>query len=122
MDLQLSLNFHKQLKPANCRWLRFQAAAKFAARGFHLARLPIVVNDALPRSSSAENMHRIGRSGKAGWPALALFFITREENDARRQIETLIGVTIAGEPDVGCNAIENSGWGAMARNDVVGNI
>ncbi|WP_031433672.1 hypothetical protein [Methylomarinum vadi] len=79
-----------------------------------------MVNDELPRSF-AEYVHRIGRSVKAGWTALPLSFIPSEENDARRQIEKLIGVTIAGGRGMGCNAIENSGWGAMARNDVLGN-
>ena len=49
-------------------------ATDLAARGLDLAGLPVVINHDLPRSA-VDHLHRIGRTGRAGAPGLAVSFI-----------------------------------------------
>ena len=49
-------------------------ATDLAARGIDVAQLPVVVNHDLPRSA-VDYTHRIGRTGRAGEPGLAISFI-----------------------------------------------
>ncbi|MDO9071822.1 MAG: DEAD/DEAH box helicase [Rubrivivax sp.] len=49
-------------------------ATDLAARGLDLPLLPVVVNHELPRSA-VDHTHRIGRTGRAGAPGLAVSFI-----------------------------------------------
>lgn len=69
-------------------------ATDLAARGIDIAKLPQVVNYELPRSS-ADYVHRIGRTGRAGRGGLAVSLVSQEENSALRQVEKLIGAKIA---------------------------
>ena len=69
-------------------------ATDVAARGIDIAKLPHVVNYELPRSS-ADYVHRIGRTGRAGLGGLAVSLVCSEENSALRQVEKLIGNKIA---------------------------
>lgn len=69
-------------------------ATDVAARGIDIAKLPHVVNFELPRSS-ADYVHRIGRTGRAGRCGLAVSLISSEENNLLRQVEKLIGAKIA---------------------------
>ncbi len=45
-----------------------------AARGIDIAQLPVVLNYDLPRSAT-DYVHRIGRTGRAGEPGLAVSFV-----------------------------------------------
>ncbi|MGR8934366.1 MAG: DEAD/DEAH box helicase [Gammaproteobacteria bacterium] len=69
-------------------------ATDVAARGIDIAKLPYVVNYELPRSS-ADYVHRIGRTGRAGRGGLAVSLVSSEENSALRLVEKLIGAKIA---------------------------
>ena len=69
-------------------------ATDVAARGIDIAKLPHVVNYELPRSS-ADYVHRIGRTGRAGRGGLAVSLISQEEINALSQVEKLIGAKIA---------------------------
>jgi superfamily II DNA/RNA helicase len=55
--------------------LKVVVATDVAARGLDIANLPVVVNFDLPRSASDYN-HRIGRTGRAGEPGLAVSFVS----------------------------------------------
>lgn len=74
--------------------IRVLVATDVAARGIDIAKLPHVVNFELPRSS-ADYVHRIGRTGRAGLSGLAVSLVSAEENQALRQVEKLIGNKIA---------------------------
>jgi ATP-dependent RNA helicase RhlE len=74
--------------------IRVLVATDVAARGIDIAQLPHVVNYELPRSS-ADYVHRIGRTGRAGRGGLAVSLISQEENNALRLVEKLIGAKIA---------------------------
>ncbi len=52
-------------------------ATDLAARGLDIEKLPTVVNFDLPRSA-VDYTHRIGRTGRAGEPGLAISFVSPE--------------------------------------------
>lgn len=54
--------------------LQVLVATDLAARGIDIARLPVVVNYELPRSSD-DYLHRIGRTGRAGEKGQAVSFV-----------------------------------------------
>ncbi|GGH50180.1 RNA helicase [Comamonas phosphati] len=56
------------------RW-QLLITTDLAARGIDIAQLPVVVNYDLPRSS-ADYIHRIGRTGRAGHAGMAITFVT----------------------------------------------
>jgi superfamily II DNA/RNA helicase len=58
--------------------LRVLVATDLAARGIDIEALPVVINFELPRSPN-DYTHRIGRTGRAGSPGLALTLICPEE-------------------------------------------
>ncbi len=74
--------------------IRVLVATDVAARGIDIAKLPHVVNFELPRSS-ADYVHRIGRTGRAGRSGLAVSLVAADERGALRQVEKLIGNKIA---------------------------
>jgi superfamily II DNA/RNA helicase len=55
--------------------LQVMVATDVAARGLDIAALPVVVNFDLPRSAN-DYTHRIGRTGRAGEPGLAVSFVS----------------------------------------------
>jgi superfamily II DNA/RNA helicase len=61
-------------------------ATDLAARGLHIEKLPVVVNFDLPRSA-VDYTHRIGRTGRAGEPGLAISFVCPESLQHWRLIE-----------------------------------
>ena len=61
-------------------------ATDVAARGIDIARLPVVVNYDLPRST-ADYVHRIGRTGRAGETGMAVSFVSAATEAHLRLIE-----------------------------------
>ncbi|WP_374089060.1 DEAD/DEAH box helicase [Methylomicrobium lacus] len=87
--------------------IRVLVATDVAARGIDIAQLPHVVNYELPRSS-ADYVHRIGRTGRAGRGGLAVSLISQDENNALRLVEKLIGSKIARERIAGFEEVETA--------------
>ncbi len=61
-------------------------ATDIAARGIDVSGLPCVINFELPNVPETY-VHRIGRTGRAGRPGLAISFCNREEEAYLRDIE-----------------------------------
>jgi superfamily II DNA/RNA helicase len=76
--------------------LQVLVATDLAARGLHIAGLPVVVNHDLPRSAT-DYIHRIGRTARAGAPGLALSFVTAATEAHFRLIEKRQGQRVARE-------------------------
>lgn len=66
--------------------LQVVVATDMAARGLDIAGLPVVVNFDLPRSAN-DYTHRIGRTGRAGEPGLAVSFVSATTQAHWRLIE-----------------------------------
>ncbi len=66
--------------------VRVLLATDLAARGIDIVDLPVVINYELPRSPN-DYLHRIGRTGRAGKPGLALSLICSDEEHHFRVIE-----------------------------------
>jgi ATP-dependent RNA helicase RhlE len=76
-----------------------------AARGLDIKDLPVVINYDLPRSAN-DYTHRIGRTGRAGAPGLAINFVMPEQanhftliekrNQFKVERENLVGFEVAG--------------------------
>jgi superfamily II DNA/RNA helicase len=75
-------------------------ATDVAARGLDVSELPVVVNYDLPRSS-VDYVHRIGRTGRAGTPGLALSFISADTEAHFRLIEKRQGLALVREEVAG---------------------
>ena len=69
--------------------IKVLVATDIAARGIDISELPIVVNLDLP-NTSADYVHRIGRTGRAGASGQAWSFVCAEETQNLKDIETLI--------------------------------
>jgi superfamily II DNA/RNA helicase len=75
-------------------------ATDMAARGLDISQLPVVVNFDLPRSS-ADYTHRIGRTGRAGEPGVAISFIAGATEPHFQLIERRQGATVVREEIAG---------------------
>ena len=64
-------------------------ATDIAARGIDISELPVVVNFDLP-NTAADYVHRIGRTGRAGASGQAWSFVSADELQQLKDIETLI--------------------------------
>ena len=84
--------------------IRVLVATDVAARGIDIAQLPHVVNFELPRSS-ADYVHRIGRTGRAGQNGQAVSLVSQDEYKALKLVEKLIGTQIPRENVDGFTAI-----------------
>ncbi|MBR9785518.1 MAG: DEAD/DEAH box helicase [Gammaproteobacteria bacterium] len=69
--------------------IKVLVATDIAARGIDISELPIVVNLDLP-NTAADYVHRIGRTGRAGASGQAWSFVSAEELQNLKDIETLI--------------------------------
>lgn len=75
-------------------------ATDLAARGLDIIQLPVVLNYDLPRSA-VDYVHRIGRTGRAGVPGLAVSFITAESHAHFLLIEKRNGIALPREQVAG---------------------
>jgi superfamily II DNA/RNA helicase len=71
-----------------------------ASRGIDIAKLPVVVNYDLPRSA-VDYVHRIGRTGRAGEPGLAVSFVSADTEAHFHLIEKRQGLSLPLEEIVG---------------------
>ncbi len=78
------------------RRLRVLVCTDLAARGLDLPKMPVVVNYDLPRST-ADYIHRIGRTGRAGASGLAVSFVSAATEAHFRLIEKRQGLRVARE-------------------------
>ena len=83
--------------------IRVLVATDVAARGIDIALLPYVINYELPRSS-ADYVHRIGRTGRAGEEGKAISLVSHDELSSLKQVEKLIGSAIKREQILGYEA------------------
>ncbi|HUX38121.1 MAG TPA: DEAD/DEAH box helicase [Rectinemataceae bacterium] len=70
--------------------LRILVASDLASRGLDITGLPCVINYELPRQP-LDYVHRIGRTGRAGAPGLAISLVGPEDEEKLRLIERRIG-------------------------------
>jgi ATP-dependent RNA helicase RhlE len=85
--------------------LQVVVATDVAARGLDIAGLPVVVNYDLPRSTQ-DYTHRIGRTGRAGEPGLALSFVCADTQAHWRLIQKRQQLTLVLESEPGFEAQE----------------
>ena len=77
-------------KSGECRVL---IATDIAARGIDISQLPLVINYELPEVPETY-VHRIGRTGRAGYEGAAWSFCSEDEYDYLKDIQKLTGLTI----------------------------
>jgi superfamily II DNA/RNA helicase len=87
--------------------LQVVIATDMAARGIHIADLPVVVNYDLPRSA-VDYLHRIGRTGRAGANGLAISFISADSEAHFRLIEKRAGYRVPREQIPGFEPSESA--------------
>ena len=71
-----------------------------AARGIDIAKLPVVVNYDLPRSA-VDYTHRIGRTGRAGEPGMAVSFVSADTESHFSLIEKRHSIQLVREQIAG---------------------
>ena len=85
---------------------RILVATDIAARGIDVKGIELVLNFDLP-GSSEDYVHRIGRTGRAGKPGLAITFVSPNEmaevKDIERLIKQSIPMTKLAEPEADSN-------------------
>ena len=72
---------------------RILVATDIASRGIDISQLPYVINFDLPDTPETY-VHRIGRTGRAGFEGIAITFSTPDEAAELKDIEKLIGQKI----------------------------
>jgi ATP-dependent RNA helicase RhlE len=86
--------------------VRVLVATDLAARGLDIAQLPVVLNYDLPRSAT-DYVHRIGRTGRAGEPGLAVSLVTAESHAHFRLIEKRHQLAVPREQVAGFEPVES---------------
>lgn len=92
-----------------------------AARGIDIAQLPVVVNYDLPRSP-ADYVHRIGRTGRAGEPGLAISLVSAGTAAHFALIEKRQGLSLPRERVEGFEPVDVAAPPAPDRGDGNGGI
>jgi ATP-dependent RNA helicase RhlE len=90
--------------------VRVLVATDIAARGLDIVQLPHVVNYEIPNVPE-DYIHRIGRTGRAGYNGEAISLVMKEEGKLLQAIERLLKKTIK------VNDIEGFSTPAIHRND-----
>ncbi len=90
--------------------VRILVATDIAARGLDIVQLPHVVNYELPNVPE-DYIHRIGRTGRAGYNGEAISLVMKEEGKLLQAIERLLKRAIK------VNDIEGFSTPAIHRND-----
>ncbi len=72
---------------------RILVATDIAARGIDVVGIELVINFDLP-DNSEDYVHRIGRTGRAGYAGRAISFVTPDQRNDIRSIEKLIRKTL----------------------------
>ena len=101
--------------------LQVIVATDVAARGIDIAQLPAVVNYDLPRST-ADYIHRIGRTGRAGESGVAVSFISANTDAHFRLIEKRHRLDLARETIAGFEPVETAASGAPTADATTGGI
>lgn len=73
--------------------VRVLVATDIAARGLHIAHLPLVVNFDLPLVPE-DYVHRVGRTGRAGQPGRAVSLASASETGLLRQIQRVVAAPL----------------------------
>lgn len=73
--------------------VRVLVATDIAARGLHIAHLPLVVNFDLPLVPE-DYVHRVGRTGRAGQPGRAVSLASAAETGLLRQIQRVVAAPL----------------------------
>lgn len=79
----------KALKSFKDKTLRVLVATDIASRGIDIDKLSHVINFEIPEAPETY-VHRIGRTGRAGSPGIALSFCTLDELPYMRGIDKLV--------------------------------
>lgn len=95
----------KALKKFKAGDIRVLVATDIAARGIDIQLLPVVVNYALPETT-ADYTHRIGRTGRAGNPGIALTLLSVKEYKTMIEIEKDLIINIPRNEIEGFEATE----------------
>lgn len=99
--------------------LRVLLATDMAARGLHIAGLPVVVNYDLPRSAT-DHTHRIGRTARAGATGLAVSFVSAGTEQHFRLIEKRQGQRVQRERIAGFEPRETAPPPSPAEGGIKG--
>lgn len=99
--------------------LRVLLATDMAARGLHIAGLPVVVNYDLPRSAT-DHTHRIGRTARAGATGLAVSFVSAGTEQHFRLIEKRQGQRVQRERIAGFEPRETAPPRSPAEGGIKG--
>ena len=78
----------RALKEFKAGEINILVATDLASRGLDIAQLPLVINYDLPHVKE-DYIHRIGRTGRAGNPGVALSLVCAEEYAELKDIERL---------------------------------
>jgi ATP-dependent RNA helicase RhlE len=106
----------RALDDFKARRVRVLVATDVAARGLDIAELPAVVNYDLPRSPG-DYVHRVGRTGRAGEPGVAVSFVGADAEAHLRVIEKRHSIAIPRERVAGFEPT-----GAAAPRDPQGGV
>jgi ATP-dependent RNA helicase RhlE len=88
----------KALSQFRARQIQVLVATDIAARGIDIDELPYVINYDLPNVPETY-VHRIGRTGRAGFGGTAVSFCDQEEKPYLRDIQKLINIEIPVEKE-----------------------
>jgi superfamily II DNA/RNA helicase len=95
----------RALADFKARRVQVLVATDVAARGLDIVQLPAVVNYDLPRSP-VDYLHRVGRTGRAGAPGMAISFISADTQAHFRLIERRHRLKLARERLAGFEPVD----------------